>query len=245
MKKLLFILIAFNTAVFAQTLNSTSLLKLQNDLNSTSYNNSISQNVINDIPGKKSGGLALFYSLLLPGMGELYAGNYSSGKYFTIAEGVIWGFYAGFNIYGNWQKENYKDFARSFGGINSEGKNDAYYSTIGDYLDVEEYNKVQSLDREFSMMYDKDKYYWKWTDHSQRREYRNMWVSSEQAYNNVRFAVGAMIVNRIMSAINAVRLVSRHNKNLKTETGWNVSVSAGNPYSNSSDGLSLNFSTSF
>ncbi len=41
-------------------------------------------------PSKKSVGLAAIYSLLLPGMGELYAEGFSSGKYFLIAEGVLW-----------------------------------------------------------------------------------------------------------------------------------------------------------
>jgi hypothetical protein len=40
-----------------------------------------------EIPGKKSAGLAALYSLVLPGMGELYAEGFSSGKYFLLAEG--------------------------------------------------------------------------------------------------------------------------------------------------------------
>lgn len=49
-----------------------------------------------------------------------------------------------------------------------------------------------------------------------------MWSSSEGAYNKVRFVVGALILNRIVSAINAVRLVSAYNKNLSQEVSWNI-----------------------
>lgn len=44
-----------------------------------------------------------------------------------------------------------------------------------------------------------------------------MWVSSRQAFNNLRFVVAGMLLNRLGSIINAVRLVSAHNKNLNVE----------------------------
>jgi hypothetical protein len=37
-------------------------------------------------------------------MGELYAESYTSGKYFTIAEGALWGVFIGMNSYANWQR---------------------------------------------------------------------------------------------------------------------------------------------
>ena len=71
-----------------------------------------------------------------------------------------------------------------------------------------------------------------------------MWVSSEQTFNDVRFVVGALLLNRVISAINAVRLVSRYNNNLSQEVGWNVSLGLqSNPDNTSS--YNINFSTSF
>lgn len=247
MKKLFLSLIISSTLVIAQTEKPLSILQLKQDFNSTTYNNPLPDEQVKskDIPGKKSAALAMFYSLLLPGMGELYGGSYSSGKYFTIADGVIWGFYAGMHVYGNWQRNNYKDFASSFGGVNSAGKDADYYATIGDYLDINEYNTAKALDRDFKHLYNAENFYWKWSDQSQRREYRGMWVSSEQSFNNVRFAVGALIVNRIISAINAVRVVSAHNKKLKSEMSWNISVSPGNYYSQAPSDFTLNFVTTF
>jgi hypothetical protein len=51
------------------------------------HSSSIIQYQVSDTQ-RKSPALAILYSILLPGMGELYAGDYSSGKYFTIADGV-------------------------------------------------------------------------------------------------------------------------------------------------------------
>ena len=193
---------------------------------------------------KKKPGLAIIYSALLPGMGELYAGGYSSGKYFTIADGILWGGLIGVTAYANNQEENYKSFAATNGGADPNGKDAKYFGNIGNYLDIYQYNYRQELDRNFEDVYDSETHYWKWSNQEQRSEYREMWKSSETAYNNTRFIVGALILNRIASVINAIRLVNAHNKNLKKELGWEVSFN----YSNSitrPNNLSMNFITTF
>jgi hypothetical protein len=171
---------------------------------------------------KKSAPLAILYSLLLPGMGELYAERFDSGKYFTIADGVLWGVFAGFEIYGNWQEKNYKSFAETIGGVNLDGKDSDYFANIGNYQSIDEYNAEMDLNEYYSKVYNTSTHYWKWANTDQRREYRNMWSKSENAYNNVRFVVGALILNRVVSVINAVRLVAAYNKNLQKEVSWNI-----------------------
>lgn len=155
-------------------------------------------------------------------MGELYADGFDSGKYFTIADGVLWGTLAGFNIYGNWQEKNYRTFAESNAGVSLAGKESDFFANIGSYLSVEDYNKAKELNREFGKVYDPQKYYWNWKTNDNRKEYRDMWSSSENAFNNLRFAAGALILNRLISAINAVRLVSVYNKNIEEQLSWNI-----------------------
>ncbi len=176
-------------------------------------------------------------------MGELYAGGYSSGKYFTIAEGALWGIFIGMNTYANWQKDRYEAYAVTNGGVSSTGKGSDFYATIGDYSNVNQYNDEQALNRDFSAMYNVETNYWNWPTTEQRKTYRGMWTSSEQTFNDIRFVVGALIVNRIASAINAVRLVSAYNKNLDTDLSWNVSVGLQNR-AELPTSLVLNFQTS-
>jgi hypothetical protein len=174
---------------------------------------------------KKSVGLGIIYSLLLPGMGELYADSYSSGKYFTIADGVLWGTLIGMNAYSNWQEDNYKTYAASTAGvINDANKDEDFYANIGDYTSVYSYNDQKALERNFDEMYDEETYFWKWNTTDERRTYRDMWNSSETASNNIRFVVGGLILNRVISAINAARLVSSYNSRLEEEVSWNFSV---------------------
>jgi hypothetical protein len=225
MKKILLTIIFLGTVSFTQSQN---LLTLENEIRKSSPGENVLTNVSPAESVKKSTGLAIIYSLLLPGMGELYAGSYSSGKYFTIAEGALWGIFIGMNSYANWQKDRYKSFAASEGEVNLAGKDADYFSTISQYINIEEYNNAKALERNFDEMYNPSTYYWKWESIEERRAYRSMWLSSEQTFNDVRFVVGALIVNRIISAINAVRLVSAYNKRASEEMGWNISVGLSN-----------------
>lgn len=247
MKKILLVLIlpAFILAQADQTRSITELkqqiknkIDLQDDMIAAQDN--LLMQTANE---KKSPGVAILYSLLLPGMGELYADGYGSGMYFTIADALAWGALAGMNIYGNWKEDSYRSFAVSQGGANLEGKDDKYFADLGNYPDIYEYNNEQKLNRNFEEMYDVETHYWKWESTEERREYRNLWSSSETAFNNVRFAVGALIVNRIVSAINAVRLVSAYNKRVD-EISWNLSVGMSN-HQNLPTSLNLNFTTRF
>lgn len=242
MKKLLFLIFSIAALSFPQ--NSKNLIELKEELKTTPDQTlPVNNNLIYDTPERKKTGLAIIYSLLLPGMGELYAGSYSSGKYFTIAEGVLWGTFIGMNAYGNWLKDRYKSFAASEGGVQLEGKDDNYFSTISEYSNIDDYNNDKALNRSFDEMYDPSAYYWNWQTSEDRKQYRSMWLSSEQTFNDVRFVVGALIVNRIVSAINAVRLVAVYNKSVDEELSWNLSVGISNPV-NLPSSLTLKFQKS-
>lgn len=242
MKKIFLAVFFLSCIITAQSIEKRSLLQLKNQIRNTEFN---SKGIYPDeITGKKSPMLAILYSVLLPGMGELYAGSYQNGIYFTAADALFWGAFAGLNIYGSWQRSNYKSFAQAQGSINPDGKSNDYFADIGAYMNIEEFNREKELNREFDKVYDPATHYWKWNSDSQRKEYRNLWSSSETAFNNVRFAVGALIVNRIVSAVNAVRLVSAYNKKLTEEMSWNISVGIRN-YPTLPSSLNVNFITEF
>lgn len=219
MKNIILLIILFSSIFNAQTINDLKYqtIKTPNvNINSKNYPFEIESRA------KKNVGLAIIYSLLLPGMGELYSGNYESGKYFTIADGVLWGTYAGFNIYGNNKKENYIAYAKANAGINLEGKESDFIANVGIYISSSEYNRIQELNRNFDKTYNQPNQQWNWQSNDFRKEFRDLWSSSESAFNNLRFIAGALVLNRIISAINAVRLVSAYNKNLSKDLSWNI-----------------------
>jgi len=241
---LLFVSLLFSCKINAQSKSFQELLKESQDC-------PISERVIesnyadNFSRSKKSTGLAMLYSFILPGMGELYGGNYNTGKYFTIADGALWITLSGMSAYGNNQRDNYIAFAKSFGGISANGKTDQFYADIAGYNSVDDFNNQQLLDRNFEGTYNADTHYWKWQNSEKRIEYKNTWTSSENAFNNIKFVAGALILNRVISVINAIRIVHAYNKSLNTELGWKVSLGLDKFAETMPTSLTVNLSTSF
>jgi hypothetical protein len=236
MKKIILSVVLLSSFNLAQSPNSNSLQEFRNHISNSIHSQESSfkyqstgidyPEQINIFPsaegGKKSPGLAILYSLVLPGMGELYANGYGSGKYFTIADGILWGTFTGYTLYGNWKRSSYQTLAETNADALMQDKDEEFKANVGIYMSQEDYNRTMELERSFEKTYNSKNYYWNWKTNEQRKEYRDLWISSEAALNNVRFVVGALILNRVISAINAVRLVSAFNKNISTEVSWNV-----------------------
>jgi hypothetical protein len=241
MKKITIIFLLFNITIISNAQTNQLLLIKSNLLVNTDIENST---LLNDSFEKKSPGIAILYSMLLPGMGQLYADDYSTGKYFTIADGIFWSVFSGITIYGKNKESDSRAYAVANAGINLHGKDDAYFANISSYENIDRYNTEQELSREFDAVYDPETHYWSWESESQRKIYRGLWSSSENAKNNVRFAVGALILNRVVSAIFAVRSVNAYNKKQTNELGWNLNFD-GNANPNSLANFTINFQKSF
>jgi hypothetical protein len=220
MRKICVISILFASVLFAQQPGSVAQLKSSVNMNDGYVSKDVTIQTMQLAPDKKKVGLAILYSVLLPGMGELYAEGYESGKYFTIVEAGLWLSMGGMKYYSERQKDNYFSYAESYGGVtNMDAKNGDYFADIGNYLNITDFNNDMAKQGRFEKMYNTSTHNWSWANNTDRKSYRELWTSSESWNNNIRFVVGGMILNRIASAINAVRLVSKYNKNI--ETTWN------------------------
>jgi|WetSurMetagenome_2_1015567.scaffolds.fasta_scaffold117007_2 hypothetical protein len=167
------------------------------------------------VEGRKSPGLAVIYSLLLPGMGEWYADDMKSGKYFLIGEGVLWLTYAAFEISGNELRNASRAYAVSHAGVNAAGKDDQYYIDIGNFLSLDDYNAKKLRDRDITRLYDPAAgFSWQWDTDAARASYRSDRVRSETMYNGRKFIGAVILVNHIASAINAARAAISHNSAL-------------------------------
>jgi hypothetical protein len=164
-------------------------------------------------PSKKSVGMAALYSLLLPGMGELYAEGFSSGKYFLIAEGALWLGYAAVEIHGNDLRDGARSYAVAHAGVDVTGKDDDFFVDIGNFMTVDDYNEKRLRDREVARLYDPAAgYSWRWDTDASRATYKDQRISSENMYNNRKFVGIAILVNHIVSAINAARCAIAYNR---------------------------------
>jgi len=202
------------------------------------------QEVVYSGSEQKSVPLAIMYSLLLPGMGELYAGNYSTGKYLTIAEGALWITLLSFDRYGQWLQNDARNFAVQHAGISLAGKDDKYFVNIGEYQTVQDYNNVQLLSRNPYGLYDVQSEGWSWDTKTNRNYYSNQRISSDRAFNNTAYVAAAIGVNHLVSAINAALMVKAQNEQIGSTLPVDIhaSVMGGilNPY-----GIRISLSKSF
>ena len=179
-----------------------------------------------DLQGKKSVGLAAIYSLLLPGLGELYAGGFGSGKYFLIAEGGLWLTYAGFETYGNALRDDARSFAVQHAQVNASGKDDQFFVDVSNYLNVNDYNQAKLQQRELNNVYDPAAgYAWQWDSDASRATFKSQRILSENVYNDRKFVAAFIIINHVASAINAARAAIAHNKEIDNPFG-NLDMSA-------------------
>jgi len=161
-------------------------------------------------PEEKSVFRSVVYSLILPGMGELYAGGFDNGKYFLMAESGLWLTFASFELYGRWLQSDARRFAAGHASASIDGKDDQFFVNLGNFTSVYEYNEKKLRDRDLAHLYDPDgSFFWQWDSDLSRARFRDLRVKSDNVFNNVRFVVAAIIANHIASAINAGRAATK------------------------------------
>ncbi|MGH2575287.1 MAG: hypothetical protein ACRDFC_06260 [Ignavibacteria bacterium] len=180
-----------------------------------------------EIKSKKSPGLAFLYSLLVPGMGQLYTKRFDVGKYFLIAETSLWLGFAAFTVYGNWLFNDASAYAVYHAGIIENGKDKDFFINIGNYDNVDRYNdEMLRLGEYDKVYYPGTGYDFYWDTIENRRRYREDYLSSERIHNDRLFIVGAVLLNHVVSAVSALILTNKYNSELKKGSGG-ISLSAG------------------
>jgi hypothetical protein len=170
----------------------------------------------------KSVALAVVLSLILPGAGEWYASDFQAAKYFLVADGTFWMTYAAFEYRGNWLREDARLFATEHAGASFANKDDQFLVNLGLYSSVAEYNQARLRDREFNQLYDSEGYHWQWDTDANRLRLKDLRVNSDQMYQDAKFAIGALVVNRLISAFSAGRAAGRANASSGSEGTWRV-----------------------
>jgi hypothetical protein len=163
---------------------------------------------------KKSVMLAIAASLVLPGMGELYAGSFESGKYHLIAEGGLWMTYAGFRIHSSRLKQDAETFAYQHAGVNFNNKDDQYSVNIGNFNTTDEYNQAKLRNREYDLVYSTDAYKWQWDTDASRLRFKDLRIRSGEVKNNAKFIIAVVVVNHLISAFSAGRKAAAYNRAL-------------------------------
>lgn len=176
---------------------------------------------------RKNVGLAVLYSLLIPGAGEWYAGNFSTGKYLLGSEITLWLSLYGFYSYGAWLKNDAQTFAGVYAGVDWSSKDDKFFVNVGNFNSRSEYNEKKMRDRDIGALYTEPSYNWKWESDGLRREFRDLRVRSDQMFNAIKFVGTAIVANHIISAIIAGNSARRHDErrtNTAVQSQWSFGI---------------------
>lgn len=206
-------------AMQAQT---TSFFKNEEEMKITSSNHFKNDSLQQTAPIKKSPGKAFFFSLLLPGSGEYYAGARKSAAYFAAAEVLLWAGMFANDAYQRRLVDDYKTYAVTHASVDRSNKGYQYWIDIGKYDDIYSFNEQRRQDRYFEALYEENQAnYWMWDSKDNRLTYdENRLHANKVAIRAVYFQAAAML-NHFVSAIHAMYRVRQFNKR-ETETAWNL-----------------------
>jgi len=263
MLKIFAVLLIFSVATLFAQLNDGSSLKLSGNTssplkeNSRSYkvlqtqyfdSNKVTNNVkTSEVRTKKSPGLAMIYSLFVPGMGQLYTKRFDVGKYFLISEAALWLGFGSMTVYGNWLLNDSYNYSVTHAGVTkgSKSKQDDFWVNIGNYDNVEQYNNDMLEKGNYDKVYYPGTGYdFYWDNVADREAYRKDKLAGDRIITDRLFIVGAVLLNHVISAVSAIILTNRYNAG-EHESGGIVLNADVMKHFDHIDGIKLNFTKWF
>ncbi len=164
---------------------------------------------------KISIGGAFLRSAAIPGWGQKAVGARTAARNFFVADVALWLGVISFNVYGNWQKDDYHLLAAQHAQADIEGKTDKFFVDVGNYTSIDDYNQSRLQRRDVAALYDPATHFWRWDSEANRERFDDIRLRSERAFNRGELVIAAIIANHIISGIHAAWLANRHNSRLK------------------------------
>jgi hypothetical protein len=155
----------------------------------------------------------ILYSLLLPGAGQWAMGNHNRAKFFVGAEALLWIGYFGSHAYANMAQDDYKSYAALHANLNSRDKSEQYWIDIGSSVNMYNFNQKRLRERDLKGTYpENDKYFWQWDSEQNIEKYNTLRVKEYNWEKRTTYVVGALILNRLISAIDVIRLIGKEKR---------------------------------
>lgn len=160
---------------------------------------------------EKSATLAMALSLLLPGSGHQYLErNRSALTYFTAEALAIFGYFF-CDHYAKKQALNAAGYAWIHAGAQGPvtSADDFYWKQVGSYMDIQDYNNTQDLNRTPAEKFTDESQVWHWDDKSSQDRFNSIMSSSRTFGVASSFFIGALVLDRIIAFID-VRSATRN-----------------------------------
>jgi len=174
-------------------------------------------------------------SLVLPGWGEQTMGESKRAQSFFVREAVLWLIYIGGKQTKDWYESDYTAFAELHANVDMAGKDYLFAVNMGHYDSFEQYNDTKERQREVEDKYGEGKgLEWKWDNSINRIKFDEMRIQSVTYDKYAKFAVGGLILHRLVSFIDVIYL---ERKNLQV----NIEPQLYQDFNSMQLNLSLNF----
>lgn len=192
---------------------------------------------------QKSVKKAVLLSAILPGAGQLYSQNYTRMGTFFASESAIWFCKARFKQEEKWAQNSCDTYAYKMAGVPMKSDKE-HYTLVANYTSSEDYNnKVELAARNYYLIYaydpeayeqyimentfhDQDS--WEWKTNEDRMQFKELRRRKQRYSIYDNFTVGALVINRIISVIDAGKSAKSYNRHhvyaSPTETGKGLSL---------------------
>ncbi len=152
------------------------------------------------------------FSAIIPGTGQFYNKQQTKGLIFLGIDVAIWGSYFIFDAQGDSRSNTYREYAGIYAGT-SGAHEDGYWQAVGRYMDSDAYNEAilreaRALQELPSGLVDGSDM-WQWRNDSFKQNYQQLRADANSAYDRRDFTLLFLILNRAVSAFDAVRNAGR------------------------------------
>ena len=151
-----------------------------------------------------------FQSLILPGLGELEMGHEKRARSFFIREAALWLVCIGGTKAANWHESDYRAFAEIHANVDMNDKDYLFSVNLGHYDSFSEYNAINTRKRLTGDLYEEGGDQWQWDSTQNRIKYDRMRIKSVTYKKYSQFAIGGLVLHRLISLIDVIYLERQH-----------------------------------
>ena len=154
---------------------------------------------------------AAFLSILVPGLGELYAGGSRSGRFFLFTEASLWSGLILFEHRESSRKDNVRSYAATHAGLSTDGKSDTFLEEVQAYQSIYARNTHERFvgGENADLLDETPANTWEWDADESRSQFRVLRRKANSARQKGMLFVGGLVFNRFASAINASHIARK------------------------------------
>ena len=161
--------------------------------------------------GARSPRKAALLSLLVPGAGELYAGGGKSARFFLFTEGTFWTGLLAFRALASARRSTFESYAAVHSGIEPAGRPNSFLDELERFDSLYARNawELYVSGDQAVLRPEATGEVWEWDSQASRLEFRELRSKKAWASQRAFLCIGALLLNRFASALNAARIARK------------------------------------